>query len=118
MRKLIALCEELNQCYRAQCYHAVAALTRAVLDHVPPVLGHKTFAEVANNYSGTRTFKDTMRRLDESARKIADGHLHTPIRRSETLPTRVQVNFSNDVDVLPAEIIRVLQPQTSPTSGK
>ena len=118
LRKLVALCEELNQCYRAQCYHAVAALTRAVLDHVPPVLGFRTFAEVANNHAGTRTFQDTMRRLDESARKIADGHLHTPMRRSEVLPTRVQVNFSNDVDVLLAEIIRLLQPKTPPAGNK
>ena len=107
--KLIALCEELNQCYRAQCYHAVAALTRAVVDHVPPVFDMRTFAEVANNYAGTRSFKECVRRLDETGRKIADAHLHTPIRESEALPTRVQVNFSNELDVLLAEVIRLLQ---------
>jgi hypothetical protein len=114
LRKLIAYCEELNQCYRAQCYHAVAALTRGVIDHVPPVFACRTFAEVANNYAGTRSFKDAMRRLEEAARKIADSHLHTPIRKSEVLPTRVQVNFSNEVDVLLSEVIRVLQPTTKP----
>lgn len=114
LRKLIALCEELNQCYRAQCYHAVAALTRAVVDHVAPVFSVRLFAEVANNYAGTRSFKDSMRRLDEAARKIADAHLHTAIRNSETLPTRVQVNFSNDIDVLLSEIIRLLQPKSPP----
>jgi hypothetical protein len=107
LRKLVALCEELNQCYRAQCYHAVAALTRATIDHIPPVLGFITFAQVANNYAGTQSFKASMRRLEDSARKIADSHLHTPIRSRETLPTRVQVNFSNDLDVLLGEIIRV-----------
>lgn len=109
LRKLIALCEELNQCYRAQCYHAVAALTRAVIDHVPPILGCKNFAEVANNYAGAKSFKDCMRRLEDAARKIADAHLHTQIRDSEVVPTRVQVNFSNEVDVLLGEIIRRLQ---------
>lgn len=114
LRKLIALCEELNQCYRAQCYHAVAALTRAVIDHLPPVFGVRTFSEVANSYAGTRSFKDCMRRLEEAARRIADTHLHTQVRASETLPTRVQVNFSNEIDVLLSEAIRLLQQKPSP----
>jgi hypothetical protein len=112
LRKLVAFCEELNQCYRSQCYHAVAALTRGVIDHVPPIFGYRTFAEVVNNYSGTRSFKDCVRRLDEAGRRIADAHLHTAIRASEVLPTRVQVNFSNEVDVLLGEIVRLLQQQS------
>ncbi len=102
------LCEELNICYRSQCYHAVAALTRTLLDHVPPTFGLRTFAEVANNYGGSKSFRECMQRLEGSARNIADMHLHTPIRHSEALPTRTQVNFSNDVDVLLAEAVRLL----------
>jgi hypothetical protein len=109
LRKAIALCEELNQCYRAQCYHAVAALTRALIDHIPPVFGMHSFAEVANNYAGSRSFKESMKQLDTAARAIADQHLHTQIRKSEVLPTRVQVDFSQVVDVLLGEIVRVLQ---------
>jgi len=108
LRKLVALCEELNICYRSQCYHAVAALTRTLLDHVPPTFGLRTFAEVANNYGGSKSFRECMQRLEGSARNIADMHLHTPIRHSEALPTRTQVNFSNDVDVLLAEAVRLL----------
>ena len=108
LRKLIALCEELNICYRSQCYHAVAALTRTLLDHIPPILGCRTFSEVANNYGGTRSFKECMQRLEGAARTIGDMHLHTPVRRNESLPTRTQVNFSNEVDVLLAEIVRLL----------
>ena len=114
LRKLVAFCEELNQCYRAQCYHAVAALTRAVMDHVPPILGCRSFSEVVNSYAGGKSFKECMRRLEDAARKIADAHLHTQMRDSEVLPTRVQVNFSNEIDVLLGEIIRVqtkLQPE-------
>jgi len=36
VRKLVRLCEELNVCYIHECYFAVAMLTRAVLNHVPP----------------------------------------------------------------------------------
>ncbi len=108
LRKLVAICEELNVCYRSQCYHAVAALTRALMDHIPPLLDQASFSEVANNYGGSRSFKDCMQRLEGAARKIADGHLHTQVRASEALPTRTQVNFSNEVDLLLAEIVRVI----------
>jgi hypothetical protein len=112
-RKLIALCEELNQCYRSQCYHAVAALTRALIDHVPPLFGMRSFSEVANNYGGSRSFKASMQQLETAARSVADQHLHTQIRNSEVLPTRVQVDFSQIVDVLLAEIIRRFQPRNA-----
>ncbi len=100
LRKLIVLCDELNVCWRSQCYHAVAALTRAVLDHVPPIFGLKTFTEVANNYAGPKSFRECMQRLDNTARTIADSHLHTQIRNKESLPTLTQVNFSNELDVM------------------
>lgn len=105
--KLIAICEELNLCWRSQCFHAVAALNRAVMDHVPPVFGARTFTEVANNHSSTRSFKDCMARLEGAARKIGDQHLHTPVRATESLPTKTQVNFSNELDVLLAEVVRL-----------
>lgn len=117
LRKLVGICEELNQCYRAQCYHAVAALTRALIDHVPPIFGVRSFPEVANNYAGSRSFRDSMRQLDTAARTIGDQHLHTQIRASETLPTRVQVDFSQVVDVLLAEIVRLLQPRNAGATG-
>ncbi len=106
--KLVRLCEELNIAYSGGALLATAMLTRAVLDHVPPLFGMVTFTEVANNYSGTRSFKETMKRLEEAARKIADGHLHGQIRTKETLPEPQQVNFAAEVDVLLAEIVRTL----------
>lgn len=109
LTKLVALCEELNRCYGSQCLFALALLTRAVLDHLPPVFGYKSFAEVANNYKGTRSFSQSMQHLDTSSRKIADAHLHTQIRSKEALPSMVQVNFKNDLDVLLSEIVRLLK---------
>jgi hypothetical protein len=109
-KKLIRLCEEINAAYREECYFATAMLTRGLLDHVPPVFGKNTFSEVANNYSGAgRSFKDTMHHLENAARKVADAHLHMPIRKSETLPTAQQVNFASQLDVLLSEIVRITQ---------
>lgn len=107
--KLLKFCEELNVCHKANNLFAIIMLTRAMIDHVPPIFGFKNFNEVVNNYSGTKSFKEIMERLNSSCRKIADQHLHTPIRKSESLPTINQVDFSNDIDVLLAEIYRILK---------
>jgi len=73
----------------------------------PPIFDQRTFTEVANNYAGTKSFKASIRTLDRSLRNIADQHLHSPIRSSETLPNARQVDFGNDLDVLLAEIVRI-----------
>jgi hypothetical protein len=105
--KLIRLCEELNTAYSHGCYFAVIMLTRSLLDHVPPVFGKGKFSEVANNYGGGKSFTENMQRLEAEARKIADGHLHTPMRATETLPAAQQVNFGPQLDVLPSEVVRI-----------
>lgn len=109
--KLIRLCEELNICYTNECFFAVAMLTRAILDHVPPIFGFKLFTEVANSYSGRdgKSFKKSMQYLENSSRSIADALLHLTVREKESLPNRVQVDFHNGLDVLLAEIVRVLK---------
>lgn len=109
-RKLIRLCEELNTSFQEEGYFATAMLTRGVFDHVPPVFGFKTFSEVANNYAGGgKSFKETMQHLENAARKVADAHLHIPIRKSETLPTAQQVNCGQQLDMLLSEIVRIMK---------
>lgn len=107
-RKLIRMLEELNTAFQDESYFSVAFLVRGVLDHVPPIFGCKNSAEVANNYAGGgRSFKDTMQHLENASRKVADAHLHMPIRKSETLPTAQQVNSGQQLDVLLSEIVRI-----------
>jgi uncharacterized protein YodC (DUF2158 family) len=107
--KLIGLCEELNHCLNSDCYFSMIMLTRAIIDHVPPIFGCSKFSEVANNFAGSKSFRDSMQHLENSSRKIADQHLHCQIRKSETVPTLAQVNFAPDLDVLLAEIVRLLK---------
>lgn len=106
LTRLVQLCEELNACYQVSAYHAVIILTRAILDHVPPLFGCKDFAGVANNYAGPRSFKQAMEHLHGGARKIADLHLHSPVGTKESLPNAIQVNFSQLLDLLLAEIVK------------
>lgn len=108
LTKLICLCEELNKCYSTNCIFAIAMLERAILDHVPPIFGFNNFEEVANNYAG-RSFKNSMKNLQNSLRNIADSHLHGSIRTKEILPSINQVFFASDLDVLLSEIVRLLK---------
>jgi len=85
----------------------IAVLTRTIIDHIPPLLGMEKFSEVANNYQSTKSFKESMKHLQDSMRKISDSVLHTTIRKKESIPTFIQVNFSADLDVLFGEIVRV-----------
>lgn len=109
IEKLLRLCEELNVCYRNECYFAVAMLARAVIDHVPPFFEYRTFAEVVSNYAWGRSKKDAMEHLEKSARKVADLHLHSNASRASASPNQAQVNFGPSLDVLLAEVAQLLQ---------
>ena len=104
--RLLQMFTELDHAFSVGNYISVILLTRAILDHIPPIFNSNIFTEVANNY-GTKSFKGSMSHLENSSRKIADSYLHTKIRSKESLPNKTQVNFSNDIDVLLAEIIRI-----------
>lgn len=108
LTKLIRFCDELNSCYQSESFISVIMLVRAILDHVPPILGYKTFVEVANNYGG-KSLKKSLLNLQNSSRNIADAYLHEAIRSKETLPNKTLVDFRNDLDVLLSEIVRLLK---------
>lgn len=110
--RLVKICEEINISFSARCYLATVFLVRALLDHVPPIFGLRSFSEVANNYGG-KSFKEAMLNLENSSRKIADLYLHTQVKSHEVLPVEQQVNFSPAVDLLLAEVIQLTK-ATSP----
>ncbi len=109
LSKLLQFLIEIDSSYKQENYFSVIMLVRALIDHVPPIFNQKSFAEVVNNYRGSKSFKESMEHLDKSSRKIADQHLHCQIRKKEVLPNKTQVNFSNDIDVLLAEVVRILK---------
>ncbi len=107
--RLVAMCTELSECASRKNAHAVIMLLRAILDHVPPIFGLRSFAEVASNYSGGRSFKKAMGHLEMFSRNIADHYLHSQIQRAESLPNMTQVGFQQALDLLLAEIARILR---------
>lgn len=109
LKRLIRLCEELNIANQNNCYMSIAMIVRAIIDHIPPIFKVKNFSEVANNYKGAPSFKKAMGHLNNSLKNIANSYLHIQIRKKEVLPTEKQVNFSQDIDLLLSEILRILQ---------
>ena len=109
LKRLVRLLEELNVAHDHELHMATAMLVRTITDHVPPIFGARNFSEVANNYPSPRSFSDQMRQLDTSLRKIADMHLHLPVRKADVLPLAPQVDFRGALDVLLSEVVRLLQ---------
>ncbi len=107
LTRLVQMCRELNSAHHNGCLMTTAVLVRQITDHVPPIFNSSTFAEVANNYGGTKSFQQSMARLQSSLRSIADGILHTHVRKREVLPAPQQVNFVAELDLLLSEIVRL-----------
>jgi hypothetical protein len=84
-----------------------------LLDHIPPIFGFSAFKEVAANYESGKSLKASLKNLENSSRNISDSLLHQKIRRKETLPNLNQVNFAPDIDVVLAEIIRIVGEQST-----
>jgi len=108
LKRLVRMCEEINHCFKRRDFIATIALVRSILNHVPPIFGYRNFTEVSNNTSLARSTRESFNFLESHSRKIADAYLHIPIRDSEILPTRTQVDFSQSLDVLLGEIVRIL----------
>jgi hypothetical protein len=103
LAKLTRFCEELNDTYRRGNYLSCLLLLRAVMNHVPPIFGAQTFAQVVAG-SG-KSIKAVLSRLEE-ARPIADLHTHILIRTREPLPTRHQVEpYKASFEILIHEIL-------------
>jgi hypothetical protein len=110
LSRLIKLCEELNDNFFRGNLLSVSFLGRAIIDHIPPIFQCVNFDGVANNNSGSgKSFKGNMGRLNTLYRHVADNFLHQYIRRYESLPNKTTIDFRSDMDVLLAEVVRLLK---------
>lgn len=83
--KLLRLLRELNSNYAAGHPYSSLMLSRAVLDCIPPVFGHRTFLEVVNNTAGMgETDRKYMKSLVQF-RIAADDALHRLLGPKEDL---------------------------------
>ena len=95
--KLLQLIRELDDNYASKNAYATHTLLRAILDHVPPILGCKSFNEVASSYKWSRTDGAYMKHL-QSFKAQGDDALHRPISehadvlRFEDVPPGIWLN--------------------------
>lgn len=95
--KLLRLIDELNENYARGSTYAAHAVLRALLDHIPPLLGCANFTAVANNYPWSRTDKAYIRRLLDFKLQ-ADNAMHRQISAKadllslDDIPPRAWVN--------------------------
>ena len=95
--KLTTLLAELNDNYSRGNAYAAHALLRAVLDHIPPLLGFADFKAAASSYPWSRTDRGYAHRLYDFKLQ-ADDALHRQIsKRSadlsiDDMPPKIWVN--------------------------
>lgn len=82
--KLEGIISELGDAVERSKAQSAHALTRALLDHIAPLFGHSTFAQVANNYAWSQTDKKRIQQLNTLFRFDADDSLHAPISKRNT----------------------------------
>jgi hypothetical protein len=82
--RLVILLKELNSSYNIGNYNAAGILIRAIMDHIPPALGCKSFEEVANNYQFGKSAKKAIGNLQNFMRHLSDDMLHNPISKKES----------------------------------
>jgi hypothetical protein len=78
MAKPLRLVEELNDNYARRNSYAAHALLRAILDHIPPILGHVGSKAVVNSYSRGQTGGRYLKKLLDFKDQAADA-LHRQI---------------------------------------
>jgi len=108
LSRLISLCNELDDNFSLENYHSCAMLLRAIFDHIPPIFQKASFTDVCAQH-GSRSFKDIMRPLNETAKKIGDDYLHTQISKKVLAVTKTQVSFQANLDTLLNEIAAILE---------
>jgi hypothetical protein len=95
--KLVRLIGELNDNYSRGNAYAAHALLRAILDHIPPMLGCSDFPAVVSNYRWSRADRGYVRKLSDF-RLQANDVLHRQMSRNtdllglDDMPPRIWVN--------------------------
>jgi hypothetical protein len=95
--KLRRLIEELNDnCDRENIY-AAHALLRTILDHIPPLLGHREFQQLVKHHHWSRGDASYVRRLDAfrlqgKRRPASHGFTESRPPAMEDIPPRLWIN--------------------------
>lgn len=128
-KKLIRLLGELNSNYTTGYPYSSAILIRAILDHIPPLLGFGSFEEVVKNYSWPKTDREYMKNLLDFKNE-GDDALHRQISQNQdlldmsNLPNSNRLNrllqecLTNTVNINKSKKIQQTQPNQQPKTPR
>lgn len=107
--RLVCFCEELNACFAGGQLFAVISLTRTILGYVAPLFRCKAFAEVATLEFASSELEEAVKCLDNSFRNVSNHYLGSPISQGGVIPSPRQVDFADELNILLAEVVRLLK---------
>jgi hypothetical protein len=104
---LVRMCKEINSSHAHGNVLATALLMRTVLNHVPPVFGYETFAQVVGNADIGKSLKKSFDQLEGGLRNVADFHAHRRIGTYECYPSVAQVEpFRPQFELLLQQVLQ------------
>lgn len=107
--KLARFCEELNFAYSSGNFYSCAILSRAIIDHVPPLFDRKDFKIIAANWPES-SVKRQMIHLDNVTKQFGHAVLHNQISKNVGNINHTSIDCKQALDTLLRECIRKLQP--------
>lgn len=107
LSRLIRYCEQINDNYASGNFESVAFLSRALIQHIPPVFGQPNFESVGSQTSSGKdtSFKKSCIHLQNSLKHIVDDLIHAPITKRQIPISSEETDFSQDLNRLIREII-------------
>ena len=107
--RLVRYCLEINDNYEKGNYASVGFLSRAIIDHIPPIFDKDTFAQVAAHAGERHTsFKKSCETLDNSLKNIVDRSIHKKMNSMDVPPFKEEINFSQDLNTVLARVVEEL----------
>jgi hypothetical protein len=104
---LSRMCQEINSCYSQGHTLATLLLMRALMNYVPPLFCHRTFADVAAQ--SPLSVKKQFGNLQEGLRSIANYQTHRVMKPGDCYPSRGQVEpFRAAFELLIEQVIQKL----------
>ncbi len=107
LSRLIRYCEQINDNYSSGNFESVAFLSRALIQHVPPIFGQPNFESVGSQAASGKdtSFKRNCIHLQTSLKHIVDDLIHAAITKKQIPISSEEIDFSQDLNRLIREII-------------
>lgn len=114
--KLTTLIEELNFNYESKKTYSSCMILRAILDHIPPLLAKREFAEVVNNYSWGGEKSSRQKAVKELLRfrNVPDDVLHGQITNRNDV---IDISYLPDKFSVNTLLQECLKSDVEPSSG-